>query len=330
MPPGAGPTEISKIAFDEQGRMVLAERPAPTGAFDFEALTPQGIGRVLRYANTGTDPNAELNWQPVPDEYAIGFPLDLRNGNGGVDIGYLYKPNGDIDLQNCGGYLWSTGEQLRKSPDASLAARLRQSGPEIVDGLQGNGTWRIRRGDEPPLLSYFIDYDDRFDDDAARGHMGDVAIALVCTPRTARAIAAAIVGARAVTARRAATAAAAGTSTAATTTATATGQLSVLDRSSAVEPASVFAAGRTCWSAVSAVRRRTSRPAANARARLAAPDKHRSVRAMRAATIIRSIRIPAAPRRAAKTASSSTANASRKRRNARPVRRTRNAAPAMC
>jgi hypothetical protein len=60
--------------------MLLAERPTPTGAFDFEALTPQGIGRVLRYANTGTDPNAELNWQPVPDEYAIGFPLDLRNG----------------------------------------------------------------------------------------------------------------------------------------------------------------------------------------------------------------------------------------------------------
>ena len=103
-----------------------------------------------------------------------------------------------------------------------------------------------------------------------------------------------------------------------------------LDRSSAVEPASVFAAARTCWSAVSVARRRTSRRAANARARLAAPDKHRSVRAIRAATLIRSIRIPAAPRRAAKTASSSTANASRKRRNARPVRRTRNAAPAMC
>jgi hypothetical protein len=182
VPPGAGPTEISKITFDEQGRMLLAERPAPTGAFDFEALTPQGIGRVLRYANVGGDPNAELNWQPVPDEYAIGFALDLRNGNGGVDIGYLYKPNGDIDLENCGGYLWSTGEQLRKSADVALAARLRQSGPENVDGLQGNGTWRIRRGDEPPLLSYFIDYDDRFDDDVARGHMGDVAIARVCTP----------------------------------------------------------------------------------------------------------------------------------------------------
>jgi hypothetical protein len=182
VPPGAGPTEISKIVFDEQGRMVLAERPAPNGAFDFEALTAPGIGRVLRYANTVADPKVAFSWQPQPDEYAIGFPLNLRNGNGGIDVGYLYKANGDIDLGVCGGYLWTTGEQLRKSSDPSLAARLRQSGPENVDGLQGNGTWRIRRGDEPPLLSYFIDDDDNFDDEAARGHMGDIAISRLCTP----------------------------------------------------------------------------------------------------------------------------------------------------
>ncbi len=36
-PAAAGDTEISKIAFDEQGRMYLAERAAPTGAFDFES-----------------------------------------------------------------------------------------------------------------------------------------------------------------------------------------------------------------------------------------------------------------------------------------------------
>ncbi len=42
VPPAAGPTEISKITFDEQGRMFLADRPAPTGAFDFEALAVPG------------------------------------------------------------------------------------------------------------------------------------------------------------------------------------------------------------------------------------------------------------------------------------------------
>ena len=48
VPPSTGPTEISKITFDEQGRMFLAERPAPTGAFDFEALAVPEFGRVRR------------------------------------------------------------------------------------------------------------------------------------------------------------------------------------------------------------------------------------------------------------------------------------------
>ena len=86
VPPSFGPTEISKITFDEQGRMLLAERPAPTDAFDFRALTVPAIGRVLRYAVVDTV-NGRRVWQEQPNEYAIGFPQDLRNGNGGVAIG---------------------------------------------------------------------------------------------------------------------------------------------------------------------------------------------------------------------------------------------------
>ena len=77
--------------------------------------------------------------------------------------------------------MWATGEQLRNSPDAAQAAQLARSGALNVDGLQGNGTWRIRRNDEPPSMSYFIDYDDDFRDQAARGHLGDIAIARPCT-----------------------------------------------------------------------------------------------------------------------------------------------------
>ena len=80
----------------------------------------------------------------------------------------------------CGGFMWSTGEDLRDTADAALAARLKQSGPLNVDGLQGNETWRVRRAPEPPLAAYFIDYDDIFTDEAARGHMGDIAIARAC------------------------------------------------------------------------------------------------------------------------------------------------------
>lgn len=181
VPAGSGPTEISKITFDEQGRMFLAERPDPTGALDFEALTHEGVGRVLRYASVHIGPDGRRIWQATPDEYAIGFPRALRNGNGGVAIGYRYDPRGNLATASCGGFLWTTGEDLRATKDQALVKYLDQSGPPNVDGLQGNETWRIRRGDEPPREAYFIDFDDKFDDLGARGHMGDVAIPRTCS-----------------------------------------------------------------------------------------------------------------------------------------------------
>jgi hypothetical protein len=182
VPPAAGPTEISKITFDEQGRMYLAERPAVTGAFDFEALSVPLIGRVLRYAVIGTTAGGQRIWQQLPDDYAIGFLLAFNNANGGAAIGYSYTESGDINFGSCGGYLWSTGEQLRNASDPKLAAQLSQTGELNVDGLQGNPSWRIKRDNEPPLVSYFIDYADEYPDPASRGHMGDIAIERLCTP----------------------------------------------------------------------------------------------------------------------------------------------------
>ena len=120
----------------------------------------------------------------MPDEYAIGFPLEFRNGNGGVAIGYGYDAAGAIDRGICGGFLWSTGEQLRKASDAELAARLSAWGPPNVDGLQGNRVGLVRPMNVPPVKTYFIDYDDRFDQDggAARGYLGDIAVWRVCGP----------------------------------------------------------------------------------------------------------------------------------------------------
>ena len=82
--------------------------------------------------------------------------------------------------------MWTTGEDLRHPADNALAARLAKSGALDINGLQGNGTWAIRRDDEPPLDSYFIDYFDSVPDvvpdAAARGHMGDIAIERQCSP----------------------------------------------------------------------------------------------------------------------------------------------------
>ena len=181
-PPSAGPTEISKIAFDDQGRMFLAERPAPTGAFDLEALAVPAIGRVLRYAIVGAAPGGRRVWQEQPDEYAIGFAGNLRNGNGGLDFGYAYDREGEMDRSSCGGFLWSTGEDLRNSPDAALAQRLSQTGALHIQGLQGEGLWQDRPRNAPPLESYFISYVDESADDAARGTLGDIAIERACVP----------------------------------------------------------------------------------------------------------------------------------------------------
>jgi len=182
-PPAAGPTEISKITFDDQGRMLLAERPAPTGAFDFEALSEPAIGRVLRYAIVGTAGGQRV-WQEKPDEYALGFPHDYRNGNGSVEVGYNYDRSGDVIAGSCGGFVWMSGEDLRETTDATLAAWLSQSGSLPVSGLQGVGAWQDRPRNTPPIKSYFISYADGPPDEAARGHMGDIAIPRVCEPPT--------------------------------------------------------------------------------------------------------------------------------------------------
>ncbi len=182
VPPSNGPTEISKIAFDAEGRIYLAERAVPTGAFDFEALAQPAIGRVLRYTIVGVTADGQRIWQQAPDAYAIGFPDIFRNANGGVTIGYGYDQSGVVNRSSCDGFLWTTGEQLRASGDPKIAAWLALGGETHVDGLQGNPVWRILRDHEPPLISYFIDYAGAFPDPATRGHMGDIDIRRICEP----------------------------------------------------------------------------------------------------------------------------------------------------
>jgi hypothetical protein len=173
--------EISEILFDDNGDMLVAERGEPTGAYDYKALAAAGENRVLRFRpKRPDDPPSRDLWFPVPNEYAIGFPPDYRNDNGGIAVGYGYDAGGNINRAVCGGTLWSTGEQLRNARDPAIIQRLQPGGPLIVDGLQGNATPLLRPQNEPPFAAYFIDYDDRFDDPQTRGHLGDVVIWRVC------------------------------------------------------------------------------------------------------------------------------------------------------
>jgi hypothetical protein len=161
-PPGRSPSEIAKIAFDDRGRMLLAERVASSGAFDFAALTKAGGGRVLRFEPTSSVTGPR--WQPAVGDPEEGLDVS-RSSNGGIAIGYGYDAAGRRSLGSCGGSLWWTGEQL--SPGSAQA----------VNGLQGRP--------EGAAAGWLIDFDDRLDDPQSRGHMGDVAILRLCAPAIA-------------------------------------------------------------------------------------------------------------------------------------------------
>lgn len=182
IPPGQGASEIAKIAFDDQGRMLLAERVAPTGAFDFVALTEEGGGRVLRYTRAGQA------WQPAAEEYAVGFAAQMRGGNGGAAVGHGFDAAGRLDRNACAGFVWTTGEQLRAAQDRTMASQLTQRGPVNVNGVQGRATDRVQAPGAPALDGYFVDFDDRFDDPKARGHMGDIAVFRACAPGAVAAV----------------------------------------------------------------------------------------------------------------------------------------------
>jgi hypothetical protein len=180
VPPAAGSTEISKIVFDSKGDMLLAERASPTGDYQMVALAQAGIGRVLRYAPVPGAAGAPAGWQAVPDQYAIGFPGAMANSNGGIAIGYAYSANGQINRSACGGFLWSTGEDMRESQDANLAKLLAANGTPYLNGLQGNGIDLLAPANVPPMQTYFADYNVQYDGPAIRGYMGDIAIPMEC------------------------------------------------------------------------------------------------------------------------------------------------------
>jgi hypothetical protein len=181
VPQGAQPgTEISKIIFDDAGDMIVAERGAPSGAYDFGALTAQDTGRVIRLRRVPPGaPPSPFPWQPVGD-YAIGFTPNHQNGDGGVAIGYGYDPLGFVSPLACGGTLWTTGSQLRMTPEQNVAQRLAAGGPLPIDGLQGNAVSLMRPQNTPPFAAFFVDFDDRMEQPGTPGHMGDVVVWRIC------------------------------------------------------------------------------------------------------------------------------------------------------
>lgn len=170
---------VSDIAFDNQGLMYVAQRGGVRGSYDFTAFTEAKSSVVFRYKREiPDDPATPGAWVPVPDEIAVGFPPDHRNGSGGIALGYGTDESGRLRTGMCGATLWSTGDNLRVSD--TDADKLAEGGPAIVHGLQGSDRTLVRPDNEPPFKSFFVDYDQRHDDAANIGHVGDVEIWQPC------------------------------------------------------------------------------------------------------------------------------------------------------
>jgi hypothetical protein len=169
------PYPVSDIAFSQKGAMILAQRAPLAGAYDYSAFTAPGEPRVLRYwLKDRNDPPSPGLWKPAAEEYAVGFAGNYRNTDGGVALGYGYGQDGMLSTGACEAALWTTGQNLRNNP--ALRSQLEPGGPLLVHGLQGSPIDLVRGGNEPPATAYYVDYDDRFDDPRASGHMGSVRI----------------------------------------------------------------------------------------------------------------------------------------------------------
>jgi Domain of unknown function (DUF5979) len=171
--PGSYP--VSDIAFSQKGAMILAQRAPIAGSYDYSTFTMPGEPRVLRYwLKDRNDPLSPGRWKPAPEEYAVGFAGNYHNTNGGVALGYGYTQDGTLSATACEASLWTTGQNLRNNP--AMRDQLEPGGPLVVHGLQGGPEDLVRDANAPPATSYFINYDDRFDDPRARGHLGSVRI----------------------------------------------------------------------------------------------------------------------------------------------------------
>jgi len=175
--PGGFP--ISDIAFDNQGYMYVAQRGGIQGSWSYLAFTEPKKSVVFRYRRElPDDPETPGLWVPIPDEFAIGFPPDYRNTSGGIALGYGFDEDGKVRKGACSQMIWSTGNNLRKNPE--FKDELAPGGRAIIDGLQGNDRALIRPDNEPPLLTYFVNYGDKSEIAREAGHVGDVEIWQPC------------------------------------------------------------------------------------------------------------------------------------------------------
>jgi hypothetical protein len=170
---------VTDIAFDTRGFMYLSQRGEIENRYDYSRFANSGKGEVVRYwRESPDDPATESIWVEVPQEYAVGFPAENRQAAGGIDLQYGYGSYGVIDYNACSETVVKTGDDLRNHEDVTDA--MAQGG---VHGVQLTPQALVKPANVPPFGSWFVDYDNLFDDPEAKGHVGDVEVWRPCAGR---------------------------------------------------------------------------------------------------------------------------------------------------
>jgi len=178
--------EITHIVFDSSGRMILAQRGAQAGSYDYSSFAAQGTSSVVRYTHEfPDDPSTPSTWVETPDSYAIGFKPDGSNATGGIALGNAYDSASNSFDGACNATLWASGDSLRDNPAATPPL----GPPAQVSGLQGVAVGAVRPADDPPTQAFFTDFDGNTDaaEAAKQGHVGGVAIWQDCSGTSAAA-----------------------------------------------------------------------------------------------------------------------------------------------
>ncbi len=180
---------VTGLAFDGPDILFLSQRGESTGSYDYSTFARPQTSVVSRYKFE----SSSKSWSPDRDDVAIGLAPVYRATNGGVALNYGYDKQGNIDYGQCRQTLWTTGEQLRAG----------ESGPSILNGLQGNDKSMLQKPAVPAARSgaavlsgdlaqsreaelsapsdvWFTDKDGKFEDPQVHAHIGAIAILTEC------------------------------------------------------------------------------------------------------------------------------------------------------
>ncbi len=136
--------EITSIAFDRQGLMYVAERGATTGDYSLLRLANSPPARVLRYPPKQPGDSSPGEWAATPEQYSVGLAPDYNNADGGVALGYGYRPERQRSISaRARQSIWTTGSQLLGPLDPNAPQNDGCSPSRVCKGTRS--TFRSRR-----------------------------------------------------------------------------------------------------------------------------------------------------------------------------------------